>query len=162
MNKKELARRIEGLEKKVGRMIGNETVECVIDERSIIDYFKKGESSDPEIIGNVMRWKCKDYLEADFVPDDGKARVFLNKCGKKWTFFEMIEITDELACMRKKDQPIWVMVCDYLNQKGVLEQLVCVVVEEDSKYKSLHNGVVYGRTYCRLANIDDLKKAGIK
>ena len=159
MNKKELARRIEELEKTVGRMIGNETVECVIDARSIIDYFKKRESSDPEIIGNVMRWQGKDWLSINC---HGKALGQIQVNGKDWLQFDDVSITDELACMRKKDQPIWVMVCDYLKQKGVLGQLVCVVVEEDSKYKSLHDGVVYGRTYCRLATVDDLKRVGIK
>lgn len=156
MSIKERIRQLEDKVDRIERAVCGQTIEIKCPKYEV-------NINDPEIIGNVMRWDGKDYLDADFVPDDNKARVFLNKCDKKWTFFEMVEITDALARMRTDDQPIWVMVKDFLQDYERLRRLVAVEPKGDFVFKALHDGSFTSDwRYCRLANIDDLKKAGIR
>ena len=124
------------------------------------------QTPDPEIIGNVMRWNNDNWLESSFVPPEYQrnSRQHLHDC-KVYINFDDVPITDALARMRTDDQPIWVMVRDYVDIKENLEQLVAVGCFDKSKtsYKTLdHNNLVGGYRYCRLANIDDLKKAGMR
>ena len=133
-------------------------------------------NNDPEIIGNVMRWQGKDYLRFDFVPETDaeksarKAR-FMTKCGEIWIPFSDIPITDALARMRTDKQPIWVMVTYYNTQKARDWYLREFIGKNCSAYATIRQEVKNWEEWentieswgnCRLANIDDLKKAGIR
>ena len=169
MSIKDRLRQLEDKVDRIERAVCGQTIEIKCPKYEV-------NINDPEIIGNVMRWKGKDYLDADFVPKGcctGKLIIAadLAESDQTWIPFKKpdgtdnIEITDALARMRTDDQPIWVMVRDYVDIKENLEQLVAVGCFDKSKtsYKTLdHNNLVGGYRYCRLANIDDLKKAGIR
>ena len=129
--------------------------------------------NDPEIIGNVMRWNGRDYLDADFVPFLVEQHFdFFG--AKKWIPFKKpdgtdnIIITDELACMRKKNQPIWVMVNALILGEGFASDLPCKLFAVETNADPIQficNSVLKNTIAaykCRLANIDDLKKAGIR
>lgn len=119
---------------------------------------------DPEIIGNVMRWNGKDYLEAKYVPATAHPQTLTGVSGRLWIKFNDIQITDALSRMRTDDQPIWVMVRDYEEYHECLEKLIAVgIYRNKTSYKTLDtNNLSGGCKFCRLANIDDLKKAGIR
>lgn len=130
-------------------------------------------NNDPEIIGNVMRWNGKDYLRADFVPEkemeqSARKACFVTKCGEIWIPFSEIKTTDALARMRTDEQPIWVMVNVLILGEGFASdspwKLLAVETNADP-IQFICNSVLKNTIAaykCRLANIDDLKKAGIR
>lgn len=135
--------------------------------------------NDPEIIGNVMRWKGKDYLDADFVPKGcctGKLIIAANLAepDQTWIPFKKpdgtdnIEITDALARMRTDEQPIWVMVNALVLGEGFASDSPCKLLAVETNADPIQficNSVLKNTIAaykCRLANIDDLKKAGIR
>ena len=130
-------------------------------------------NSDPEIIGNVMRWNGKDYLDADFVPDGSyKGTLTIadlqNNTGKSWVPFDRVDITDVLARMRTDEQPIWVMVNALILGEGFASDSPCKLFAVETNADPIQficNSVLKNTIAaykCRLANIDDLKKAGIR
>ena len=130
-------------------------------------------NNDPEIIGNVMRCKGKDYLEAKYVPNfRSYIPEYVNDRFwiplKKADDTDNILITDELACTRTKKQPIWVMVSAVIIGDGVAADSPCKLFAVETNAdpiqficnSMLRNTIVSYK--CRLANIDDLKEAGIR
>ena len=122
------------------------------------------QTPDPEIIGNVMRWNNDNWLESSFVPPEYQrnSRQHLHDC-KVYINFDDVPITDALARMRTDDQPIWVMVKYERNNNSAILLRLVAVCDTYFKYKAIDNdNIVDGYHFCRLANIDDLKKAGIR
>ena len=167
MSIKERIRQLEDKVDRIERAVCGQTIEikCPKYEVNIVN-------NDPEIIGNVMRWQGKDYLDADFVPGGSyKGTLTIadleNNTGKSWVPFEKVEITDALARMRTDDQPIWVMVWDMNYNHSRMGKLYGVnpkskILPYVSSYIDYGDAQIAAWRYCRLANIDDLKKAGIR
>ena len=121
------------------------------------------QTPDPEIIGNVMRWNNDNWLESSFVPPEYQrnSRQHLHDC-KVYINFDDVPITDALARMRTDDQPIWVMVWDNNTHTEIGELYGVNRKRLVYPYIIERMGVVNEWQYCRLATVDDLKKAGIR
>lgn len=111
----------------------------------------------PEIIQNVMHDKDGDWLKLQYVPEIKFNAIPRTHCGAFWINFNDIKITDALARMRTNNQPIWVMGKNYENSKERCQQLFGVDNESECPYITDLSAWMY----CRLATVDDLKKAGI-
>lgn len=140
------------------------------------DFYK------PQIIGNVMKWKNENYFILPKNPSEnicegcqfkrGKLCKLRAEYGNKscnWKYhsivknFKDIKITDELATMRTKENPIYVMVnvpvtasMDRTEWSKKPVKLIGVIRYSDTNIAHFTSSGVWDK--CRLATYEELEK----